>query len=84
MLHAAVPAAGLIPSWSFPAPCSIPRSAGSASNRILKKLGNFPSGRGKIVATHGGALFQQMIGIAKFLAGNRFNERHGKMPRESF
>jgi hypothetical protein len=45
---------------------------------VADKCGDFPSGGGQIVATNGGACFEQVIGVALFLAGDGFDERHRK------
>jgi len=36
------------------------------------------------VATNGGTGFEQVIGVAKFLAGNGFDEGHGQVAGEGF
>src|SRR5437868_13122865 len=47
------------------------------SLRIIEQCANFPGRYGKVVAADRGARFQQVVGIALFLAGNGFDQSHG-------
>src|SRR5580693_4279351 len=49
---------------------------------IIEKRGDFPCGGRQVVAANCCACFQQMIGVAFFLAGDGFDERHGKSTSE--
>jgi len=51
---------------------------------VFQQAGDFPRGGRQIVAANRGAFFEQVIGVAFFLAGNRFNEGHGKSAGERF